>query len=372
MNAPTFQALYDAYKAEVQSRRADLTDWNEGSVLDGLGGGSAMLADESMRYYLALFSELFFDTAVGAALDRLALDRLGLERKPATAAYGTVTWTKGDSGAAYDIPAGTVFRATLADGTTYTASSLYDVSIRADQVSVPVAVQADAVGRSSNLAVLTLDEVATPLVADPTATCTNTARLAGGSDAETDAAFRDRIRRYYSTLRRGTVDALKTGALSVPGVAFVTVDESTIEDDGIVRVYVGDPDASSNSTLASLVETELENWRAAGVMVEVLGAGRDDRYCTLQVEIERGADLIAAAAAIRAAVIGHSEAIPPGRPARLSRIANAVHDASASVLACVVTSLGTAEGEDIEPAHPHLAVRFGSLPVEIYFTEVDS
>lgn len=364
---PTFQQLYDAFRAEVQSRRSDLTDWNEGSVLDAIGGASAMLADESMRYFLALFGELYFDSAVGDALDRLALDRLGLTRKPATAAYGTVTWTKGDSSAAYTIPAGTSFRATLTDGSSYTASALYDVAIRADQASVGVSVQADLAGRVSNLAEGTLDEVAAPLSADPTATATNAAALAGGADEETDSAFRDRIRRYYSTLRRGTVAALETGALSVPGVAFVSIDESTIEDDGIVRVYVGDPDARANDTLATLVEAELLNWRAAGVMVMVFGSERQEESLTLEIDVERGSDLVTLADAVRSGVVGYGDELPPNRLARLSRIQSACHQASRQVLASTVTS----HTGDIEPDDAFKAIRFTSETITLLFTEVD-
>lgn len=364
---PTFQALYDAFKAEVQSRRPDLTDWNEGSVLDAVGGASSMLADESMRFFLGLFGALFFDTAVGDDLDRLALDRLGLVRKPATSATGSVTWTKGISGAAYTIPAGTSVRGVIADGTSYTATVLYDVAIRADQAAVAVAVEADTLGRSSNLAAGVLDEIASPLVADPTASITNGEALAGGADEETDAAFRDRVRRYYSTLRRGTVGALETGALSVPGVAYVSVDESSIEDDGIVRVYVGDPDARSNDALATLVGAELLHWRAAGVMVEVLGSSRDEVTLTLALEVEHGADLVSLGAAVRAAVVGYGDELAPNRPARVSRVVKAMHEASALVLSARVTS----HTDDIDPAAVHQAVRFVASTIAIAFTEVD-
>lgn len=364
MTIPTFQQLYDAFKAEVQSRRSDLTDWNEGSVLDALAGGSAMLGDESMRFALGLFAELFFDTAKEAALDRLALDRLGLVRKAATAAYGTVTWTRGTAGA-YTVPAGTVIRATVG-GESFTVASVYDVALAAGDTNKDLLVQATSAGRSSNLAATTLTEVVSFPAEDASATVTNAEALAGGSDAETDSVFRDRIRRYYSTLRRGTVAALETGALSVPGVAFVSVDESDIETTGIVRVYVGDPDARSNSTLAGLVDAELENWRAAGVMVTVSGASRDEVALTLAVDVERGADQVGLATAIRAAVVGYGDTLAPNRTARLSRIQKAVHDAGGAILSASVTS----HTADIEPATAAQAVRFVSESIALTFTEV--
>lgn len=361
---PTFRALCDAFKAEVQSRRADLTDWNEGSVLDAIGGAGAMLADESMRVSLAAFSELFFDTAVGTALDRLALDRIGLVRKPATAAYGEVVWTRGTAGA-YTIPAGAVFSATV-NGQTFQVTSLHAVGLPAAKTSAKVAVVASSSGRATNLAAGTITTVVSSVSADTAATVTNLKPLAGGSDVELDAAFRDRIRRYYSTLRRGTVAALEVGALSVPGVAYVYVDESRVDESGWVYLYVGDPDARSNDVLAGLVSAEMINWRAAGVLVEVLGSSRDEVALSIAVDIERGADQVSLAAAIRASVVGYGDAVRPSRPARISRIERAVQDASALVLACEVTS----HDADIEPTTAAQAVRFVGESITLTFTEV--
>lgn len=364
---PTHQQLYDAARNEVQSRNPALTDWTEGSNLDAVAGAAAMLADESIRVALARFAEGYFDTATDAALDRLALDRLGLTRKPATAAIGTVTWLKGVADA-YTIPSGTRLQATVGD-TVSVVQTTSDVAAPAGAASVELPCEATTTGRASNLAALGAADwdVLDTIVDDPDAVASNAQPFAGGSDEETDAAFRDRIRRYYGTLRRGTRDALVTGALTVPGVSFVTVDESEVEDAGLVHVYIGDPDARSNDTLAGLVATELESWRAAGVRVEVDGAEREEVALSIALELQAGADYDAVSAAVRAAVVGYGDSLGPNVRGRLSRIKRACHAASSLVLSARITS----HDEDIEPTETHHAIRFVAETIALSITEDD-
>lgn len=364
---PTFDELQAAARAEIQLRRPDLTDWTEGSVLDAMSGAAAVLADEVIRVNVEQFAELFFDTATNEALDRLALDRFGPVlgvRKLATASIGLVRWTRDQPGP-YTILAGTRIRATV--GTeSVTVQSTSAVSVLSSDTSVLVPVQATVAGRSSNAAAGQLTQILDSVGADPLATCTNPQALAGGTDRETDEQFRERLRRIYSTLRRGTTAALATGALLVPGVSIVTVDESFVEDSGWVYVYVGDPDARSNDTLASLVRTELRNWRAAGAMVEVRGSVREEVPVRIRVAIEAGADREAIAAAIRSAVVAYGLQLDPNERGRPSRIEKASHDANALVVAVEVETTAA----QLRPSQPHHAIRFASDQIALAFTEV--
>lgn len=361
---PTFDELYQIAKAEIQARRPDLIDFNEGSTLDAVAGAAAVLADETNRVAVELFSELFYDTATGQALDDLALDRIGLVRKPATAAVGTVTWTR-DSAGGYTIPAGTQLRATVGTDT-ITVQTTAAVSILSADNTIDIPVQARITGRASNAAAGTITEILDSIGADPGATVTNVEPLAGGSDAETDPQFRDRIRRYYATLRRGTTGALELGALSVPGVSIVTVDESDVEDSGFVYVYIGDPDARSNSVMAGLVETELENWRAAGVLVSVLGAEREEVALEILVSVVFGADLDSVSANIRAALVAYGDTLGPNQAGRRSRVEKAVHDADERVEAVsVITTAG-----EMTPSAPQNAIRFTETTIDITYGEV--
>lgn len=361
---PTFEELYQRAKAEVQLRRPSLVDWNEGSVNDAIAGAAAVLADEAVRVAVELFSELFFDTAEGAALDALAQDRFGISRKAATASIGEVQWTRGTPAVAYTILAGTRFRAVVGDET-IEVQSTSTVAMTLADTTVTIPVQATTTGRATNAAAGTVTEIVDAVGADPVATVTNTDPLAGGSDAETDPTFRDRIRRIYSTLRRGVVAALETGALSVPGVSIVTVDESEVEDSGWVLVYVGDPDGRSNDALAALVQGELEEWRACGVLVDVRGAEREVVPVPIAVAVERGADRNAVAAAIRDSIVGYGNTLGPNEGAPRSRVEKAAYDASDLVLAVqVLSTIAT-----VQPTQPQNAIRFEAASISISFVE---
>lgn len=365
---PTYQALYEIVKAAIQSRRPDLTDFVEGSVLDAFAGASAALADESLRSVVQLFAEKFFSTAQGDALDALALDFFGITRKNATSATGVVQWTRGDEEDPYTIPAGATFRARVGDQS-FDVESVEAVQMLDGLTEVDIPCTTTLKGRRTNLAAGVVDTVVSSgAPSGEPASVTNSDPFAGGSDTETDEAFRGRIRRYFSTLRKGTTDAIAYGALSVPGVSVVAVDESLVEVDQTVRVYIGDPDARSNDDLVEAVETELFNWKACGVQVWVLGAEREEVPLTLEVEVETGADLDVVAAAIRASVVGYGDTLGAGQGAAVSRIERAVQDASDLVLACDLTAPETSGR--ISPSANNAAIRFVDSQIEITFTVI--
>lgn len=364
---PTFNELYELSKAEIRGRRPRLSDWNAGSVLDAITGGQVVLVDESIRYAAARFATLFFNTATGADLDALALDRLGLTRKPATAAVGSVEWTRSAAGA-YTILAGTQMRAVVGDQV-ITVQSTSAVAMLATDTTVIVPVQATTTGRDSNAAEDTITEVITPIVADPNATINNPQPLAGGDDAETDEAFRDRIRRFYASIRRGTIGALETGARTVPGVSVVAVDESEVEDSGWVYLYIGDPDARSNDVLAAAVEAEIVNWRAAGVLVEVLGSEREERDLEMRIVVEKGTDLSAAGDAIRSAIVAYGDTLDPKEDVQPSRLQKAAHDAMDAVVGARVDAI---ELDTYSPSAPQNAIRFVPERIRLQFTESEA
>lgn len=361
---PTFEELYGLSRSAIQGARPDLSDFNPGSVLDTISGSQAIMADEVIRLGVEGFSELFFDTAIGDALRRLGQDRLGPQAAPilATPAVGAVTWTRLAAGD-YAIPAGTQFSATV-NGRTITVATTQSAVILSAETEVDLQVQATTAGRTGNIAAGTIATVLTPIPADTGATVTNAEPLAGGTEAESDDAYRSRIRDIYRTLRRGTPAALRTGALSVSGVSVVTINESLVEQEGIVYVIVGDPDANGNDTQATAVAVELENWRAAGCLVSVLPATREEKPLSINVIIDFRTSQPAAQAAIRAAIVAYGDTLSPGQIPAISLIEKAAHDASDVVQAVEVVS---SEAE-ITPTDINYAVRFVDSQIAISFS----
>lgn len=351
---PTFEELYDLGKAEVLSRNPGLDDWEPGSGNDAYIGGGAVVADQVIRVVIDRFAALFLDTAEGQDLLDLAEDRFGLRPHPASSAVVTVTWTRSTSGA-YTIPAGTRFRARVGSrSVVFTADA--DTPIGAGQASVEIAATSTATGHESNVAAGTVTEVVDPVPADPGATVTNPMRAAGGAPAEPHSRFRDRVRRYFPTLRRGTPEALEVGALSVPGVWFATVDEREIESSGHVLIYVGDPDGEGNELLADAVAAEIVHWRAAGVLVRVLPAAREEVDLRITARIRAGVDGNALKEAMRIACAAHVEGLPPGATLYLSQVARAALRVSPDVLDAVVSS----RNRNVTPSAPQNAIRLAS------------
>lgn len=364
VRVPTFTELYTLGRAEVERRNPALTDWNEGSALDALVGAQAVLADELARVLVDLFGAQFVDTAEGAALDALALDRFALARKSANSAVGTLLVGRGTATGLVSIPMGSTVSATVS-GRTRRFTTTADVDLGVSAVSVSVPAEAEDTGPGWNVAA---GVVTTSVDLPAGLTVSNPEAFVGGADAETDLAFRDRIRRYFATLRRGTVEALGAGARNVGGVEFATVDESLIapEDGGYVAVYVGDPDARANDLLVARVATELDAWRSAGVWVRVFASQREELTIALAFQVVRGSDTSAMLGALRAAAIAYAATLPIGSPLRLGMLLRHCLGVSPDLLGGRCTSHAT----DPVPTLAYKAIRLVESGVTIAIQEV--
>jgi len=364
---PTFETIYDAGASEVTSRNAELTDFNDGSALDAMIGGGAVLADEVLRGGIATFAAQFVDTATGADLDALALDRFGLLRNAASAAVVTLTFTRGASTGVLTIPASTAVRGTVSGVTvTFETDASTDMASADDEVDVLAT--CTVTGSTGNVAIGVLTTIVDAIPGDATATVTNGERGAGGGAAESDDAFRDRIRRYFGTLSKATVSALETAAIGVAGVTFATVDESKMApaDGGYVSVYVGDPDARGNAALAALASSAIVLVRAAGVDVRVVAAEREEIACTVVLYVRSGADTSTLITASRAAILAYFDSLGPSDTAYVSQVEAAACSVSADVLGCAV-SLPTA---DKVPSSSYKAIRV--LDTDLAVTAVEA
>lgn len=362
---PTYQELYDLAKAEMVARNPSLTDFSEGSVLDAHAGAAAVLADRVVHYVIASFAATFFGSATDEDLETLAADRLGLTKQEASPSRGRVTWTPSTPGMAYTIPAGFEFSATV-NGATVTVASTTAVGLGPTQTSVEIPCESTRAGRDQNVAEDEIDTLATSFPTDPGATVTNEERFTGGAAAETDAEFRERIAQYYLTLRQGTVEALRAGGRSVAGVRYVAVDESRVEEDATVYVYVGDPDARSNSALAAAVRDAFATqWRAAGVLVDVRGADREEIAVELVLTIDAGADKDEILAAVRAAIAAWADQLEPNQTLRLSRLAQVAHNAHPAIRSVLIVE----PTADTSPTASQDAIRVNAEDVTATFVE---
>lgn len=268
--APSFTDLLGQFEAEALAQRPTL-QFNDGDVSEAQQHGAGAMADAAIRYAAQAFKNTFIDGAEGDTLAALVNDHLNLQKSPATPAQVDVTFARpaatagaGSLGAGFTV--GTVVDAS-GNTITYTLNSPVGFGI-GDLGPHTATATATTLGRVTNAAAGTVTRMIDTAF-DTSITVTNAAAAGGGNDEESDLDLRVRARTFWVALRRGTLAALEFGALEIPSVRVVhaTEDLST----GLVTVVVSDSDGNSTAQMISDVETELENWRAAGSIVTVLG-----------------------------------------------------------------------------------------------------
>jgi hypothetical protein len=227
------------------------------------------------------------DTATGPALDRLIVDRYNLRRQGATAAWVPLEFTRATSSGALLIPSGTTIQ-----------SPDQTVRFRTDTELVIAdgfdtgSVRGTSTGLGSDQAVEA--GVLTQFSGGPPEAdleVTNLERSAGGNDRQSDGDYRAQARGIFVNARRGTLTAIVQGALEVEQVRVASAYEYTDDDgcpSGPVQVIVADAAGNANSELTAEVEEELEEWRAAGIPVEVAGGVRTERAIRFTAAFESG------------------------------------------------------------------------------------
>jgi len=197
------------------------------------------------------------EKAVGRDLDRWARN-FGIVRKSGVPASGIIAFTIDDLTADTSIPSGTVV--TARNGTTFktignfllsaveknkhsaTANRLkksLNLAGINDSYAIEVPVEATRSGTSGNIS--TFQIISSNL--DDSAKVTNIRAFNGGSNTESDNAFRSRIFAVFSGANTGTAAGYRNAALAIDGVLDVLVVEpgnTLMERDGTETIEVND------------------------------------------------------------------------------------------------------------------------------------
>lgn len=267
--APSFDDLLEQFQAEALAQNSELA-FNDGDVTEAQAHGAGAMADAAIRFNVQAFKETFIDGAKGDALTALVDDHLNIQRQPATPAQAELTFTRSSGGAGFTLSAGFVVASAFDEaGSTINYTLDADVTfLAADNGPHLGNVTAETTGVDGNVAAGEITRFVDPKP-DTTLAVTNALTAGGGNNEESDDQLRVRARLFWQTLRRGTLAALEFGALQVASVRTVKATEDL--DTGLVVVVVADTDGNSTAQMVSDAEAEIENWRAAGVSVSVLG-----------------------------------------------------------------------------------------------------
>lgn len=309
---PSQQELYDLFQNEVQARNPELTDFEEGSKLDSLGGGFSTAGQEVTKLIIDQFAKTFFSTANGPEvtggsddLELLATDHFGdsFARPAASPAVGIANFSRPNTNAGnVVIPAGTIVK-TEKDSNGNERRFATETLVTMTGLTVNASVEAVDAGSDGNIGIGTLTVIESALT-DPSVVVTNSAAFTGGEEEADDAEYREFIRNKIETLRGATKAAIEASALNVAGVETATAIEDAIpvkewdiaNDLPIgayfriprVRLFIADANGTASQALIDNVDDAIFFVRACGVKIDTIGASALSLNWTASIVLNPG------------------------------------------------------------------------------------
>jgi uncharacterized phage protein gp47/JayE len=285
-------------------------------------GSESVVAYSVVKQLGYQINSMLLDGAVGEDLDRYAYDRYKLPRKGAAGALGTVRFFRASSAlGSGTIPIGTTVRSlTGSEYITVTAATFGPTTL--DNVTADV--RATQAGKATQVGANQLRSFSNPqALFDPTIQTNNDLATAGGEDVETDTDFRNRIRNFWLSARRGTLEAIVFGALTVPGVVSAVAIEAInglSQPARIVNLYIADSSGVASVALGRLVSTALEEFRAGGITVLLNLSIPQPVQITLALTFVGGTDTVALSQSIQSAVVEFVNSLPANGPLYLIQL----------------------------------------------------
>lgn len=306
MDIPTKTELFEKMIEEaVAFHNGNITESTmrqEGTDVNSLLMAGVALGDEICYQIYQAIKNSNPQTAEDEDLDKLLFDWFGLTRLAASSAQVELTFARTGitSGS---LPAGMIV------STNNNVAFAIDDNLNFTSVDLSGSIIATAVlaGTDGNVAASSIYIMTQPTW-DNTFTVTNINRASGGRAQETDAQFRRRAAEYWTSQQKGTSDAIIFGAKQVAGVTDVYLSESSIASDQnarFVQLVVTDSSGGSNDLFVSNVQNEIENWRACGVWVEVLGGEAVNVTINLTYDYKAGYNETTVDAAVKKALINY-------------------------------------------------------------------
>lgn len=199
------------------------------------------------------------------------LSSFDFEPREASRAYGDVTLTFYNKiTTSFVIPRGTRFRSVDTVNYPYVYETIVDYQVPTGTDTVMITVHCIEEGIVGNIPKGELNRSEGSLF--NLDTVTNKEDILTGSDEETYEEQRKRFLLFIESIGRGTRSALEYGALVVPGIEGVYVDEKV----GTSYVYCHDKNGNLPDKLRQQVIASEENYRSAGIELRVEGMKRYD------------------------------------------------------------------------------------------------
>lgn len=230
--------------------------------------------------------EMFVETATGAELDKHGMQR-GLVRKDAVASSGVLSFSAQFDTLSYDIevPKGTICSTSGENPIRFITDE--SVVIKSGSESYSVNAHALTAGSNGNVASGTVTVVVTPGIAN--ITVNNENAFTGGSDAEDDKTFRNRIIDAYKNISTGSNAAYyKKLALEHKDVYSANVVSRPDGQRGKVYIYVSGKGVLLSQDIIDEIQARIDNLREINVDVTVLSPRIEYITPTVSVLVKDG------------------------------------------------------------------------------------
>jgi len=282
-----------------------------GSDVNIVVGSSSVVADAVVKQLTARVAALTLDGSDDEDLDRYAFDKYQLVRKGASPAKGPARiFRTSFTGGAGTVPIGT--KVVTDSGFEYVTTSV--ASFGATDLESRANIRASEAGKAAQVGANAIKRFQKPTeLFDATLQVTNDAATAGGEDAEDDDLFRERIRNYWRTARRGILEAIAFGALEVPGVVSAQAIEVLTTGNAparLVVLYIADSTGVASDALAEDVRVALNDYRAGGIQVLISTSLPLIVDIQLRLRFKANVDTVTLTDNVRSAIVAFVNSLP--------------------------------------------------------------
>ena len=256
----------------ITARTDKITDFNIGSAARTMTEAVSIQLEE---FYYAMKQNVLYaiETSIYEAFD------FDLRRESYATGYVTVEFTEplpGDM----SFKAGTIFSTSAAYNYLYYEST-EDIYATVGTVSIMIPVRCKTAGIIGNVPANAIHFIVNgnPVIKQ----VYNATAITNGTDEETPYERKKRFQAYIKTLSRATRDAIIYGCLEVEGVTGAWLDDNYI---GYARLYAHNSDGELPEELRQAILANMENYRAAGIEIEVLPIVTEKINLSLRIMIE--------------------------------------------------------------------------------------
>jgi len=355
LSLQNFTTLVENMAAAVQGAAASLLDLAVGSVLRAILEANASLALWLQWLIVQVLATTRLATSTGADCDSFGAD-FGFYRLPAVAAAGFVTFSRFSPSIAALIPVGTDVATTAnTQGFTVTTDTTnpaysaacggYVLAAGVGGVTVPVA--ASVAGSAGNVQPGAISVLSSAVAGVDTVT--NSLALAGGQDAESDAAFRTRFGSYLASLSKATDVAIGVAITSIQqGLTYViseNIDQTGATQMGHFVVTVDDGSGAPPASLLSTVQGAVDAVRPVGSSFAVQGPVVSPADVSMTIANLEGVSHQLMVAAVARAIETYIASLSVGATLNYTRLAQLAYSASGSItnVSAVLLNGGTAD-----------------------------